>query len=223
MSRVKQLPPTIGTEFDLWTVIGSSDQPYCVLCRCRCGTERNIRYRHLYSGHTRSCVPCSGPKVSKAKTRHGFSKREGNRTATYRSWAMMVNRCRNPKCPAWKNYGGRGIKVCERWLDFANFLADMGERPSMKYSIDRFPNNDGNYEPENCRWATDAEQNRNKRTNRVIEFNGKTQTLADWSVELNISPSLLSARLGRLGWTKEKAMTTPVKQSFCEQGPHGTE
>lgn len=214
MSRAKQVPPAIGSTFDLWKVIGPSDEPYSVLCRCQCGTERNIRYRHLYSGHTRSCLPCSGPKIALAKTRHGFSKREGNRTPTYRSWAMMMNRCRNNKLSSWENYGGRGITVCDRWFDFANFLADMGERPSLKYSLDRFPDNNGNYEPGNCRWATDKEQAINKRSTRLIEFNGKTQSLSEWSAELGISTSLLSARLGRLGWTKEKAMTTPVKRNF---------
>ncbi len=217
MSFVKQIPPTIGTKFDLWEVIGRSSEPYSVLCRCQCGLERSIRYRHLYSGHSRSCLPCSGPKIAKAKTRHGFSKREGNRTPTYRSWAMMVNRCRNAECSAWGNYGGRGITVCEQWFDFAVFLADMGERPSLKYSIDRFPNNNGNYEPGNCRWATVKQQSRNKRNNKIIEWNGVSKPLVDWSEELGISVSLLAARLGRLGWSVEESMTTPVKRNSCVQ------
>ncbi len=210
MSRKRQIPPAIGDKFDKWEVIGSSEKPYSVLCRCACGLERHIRYRHLYSKHTRSCLPCSGEKISVKKIRHGFSKRQGNRTPTYRSWAMMIQRCTNPEFTEYNNYGGRGIKVCERWNDFANFLADIGERPSLEYSIDRYPNNNGNYEPGNCRWATMKEQGRNKRSNRMIEFNGRTQCLADWSDELGISYSLLSARVGRLGWTIEKALTTPV-------------
>lgn len=208
-----QIPPEVGTKFDLWEVIGPSNQPYSVMCRCRCGTERSIRYRHLYSGHTRSCIPCSGEKVAKARTKHGHNPRNRKRSPTYSSWAMMVSRCTNPNFPWFSDYGGRGIKVCERWKDFANFLADMGERPSLKHSIDRFPDNDGNYEPGNCRWATAKEQGRNKRTSRLISFNGKTQTLVEWSEELGISESLLAARIGRLGWPLEKAMKTPVRQN----------
>jgi hypothetical protein len=210
MSRNRQIPPTVGTKFDKWEVIGVSYQAYSVLCRCTCGKERHIRYRHLYSQHTRSCLQCSSEKIAAKKTRHGFSSRKTNRTPTYRSWAMMISRCRNPNVPSYNNYGGRGIKVCDRWLDFANFLADMGERPSLAYSIDRFPDNNGNYEPSNCRWATRKQQTRNTRRNKLIEFNGKTQTLVEWSEELNISMSLLSARLGHLGWTIQRALTTPV-------------
>lgn len=213
MSRRKQTPPATGTKFDKWEVISPSDRPYSVLCRCTCGIERHIRYRHLYSSHTRSCLKCSGDKIAAKKTRHGYSKRSTNRTPTYRSWAMMVNRCRNQNCPAYENYGGRGIKVCDRWLDFANFLSDVGERPSMKHSIDRFPDNNGNYEPGNCRWATSSQQARNTRANHIVEWDGKKQILSDWAKELGISVTLLSARLGRLGWSIEKTMTTPVRQS----------
>ncbi len=210
-TRRKQVPPAAGDKFDKWTVIGSSEQPYSVLCRCVCGVERHIRYRHLYSKHSQSCLKCCGDKIAAKKTQHGFSKREGNRTPTYRSWSMMIQRCTNPKTTKYEDYGGRGIKVCEQWFDFTNFLADMGERPSIKYSIDRFPDNNGNYEPSNCRWATDKEQGLNRRNNKMVEFRGVTKPLTTWAEEIGISVTLLSARLGRLGWTIERAMTTPVK------------
>jgi len=123
---------------------------------------------------------------------------------------MMIQRCTNPDFPEYEHYGGRGITVCERWHDFANFLADMGERPSSKYSIDRFPDNNGNYEAENCRWATSREQGRNKRTNRIIEAFGRKQLLCEWAEETGLSPTLITARMGRLGWSIERALSTPA-------------
>ena len=97
------------------------------------------------------------------RIRHGHSRENGQRTPTYNSWANMVKRCTNPKQKRFKHYGGRGISVCERWRSFVNFLADMGERPSLKHSIDRFPNPSGNYEPGNCRWATPQQQHETQR------------------------------------------------------------
>src|SRR3990167_9020452 len=100
MFKAKQVPPVPGTQFDCWTVIGASEKPYSVMCRCKCGKERSIRYRHLYSGHTRSCVPCSGDKISKARIKHSYSKRRGGRSSTYHSWEMMVARCVNRNIPS---------------------------------------------------------------------------------------------------------------------------
>lgn len=104
---------------------------------------------------------------------HGHNAR-GKRSPTYRSWAMMVARCTNPRVDNYAFYGGRGIKVCDRWRDFASFLADMGERPSLAHSLDRWPNRDGDYEPGNARWATSKEQARNTKSNRpVVRSDGK--------------------------------------------------
>lgn len=122
---------------------------------------------------------------------HGYTQ-----TPTYRSWSMMLNRCRNPKYMYFSNYGGRGIQVCERWLIFENFLADMGERPSLKHSIER-ENNNGNYEPGNCCWADRIQQGNNRRNNRVLTFRNKTQTLTLWSRELGIKYDTLLDRLSR--------------------------
>ena len=125
-------------------------------------------------------------------------------TGTYRSWGAMIQRCTNPANKHYKNYGGRGIKVHESWLDFQTFLFDMGERPEGK-SLDRYPNVNGNYEPGNCRWATTKEQALNKRTNRHITFMGRTEPLTIWAEIIKVPRETLTARIRR-GWSLERAI-----------------
>src|SRR5688572_8180614 len=130
------------------------------------------------------------------------------RTAEYRVWDRIKRRCGSPKHSGFKNYGGRGIFVCEEWVnDFARFLADMGLRPSPDHSIER-RDNDGPYAPWNCVWATSAEQDSNKRTNTWLEFRGRKQTQVQWERELGFSKNLIHARMRR-GWTLERALTEP--------------
>jgi hypothetical protein len=124
--------------------------------------------------------------------------KHGGLTTEYRIWSGMLSRCRNPNHEAWKYYGGRGIVVCDRWLKYENFLADMGRRPSFEYTLDRIDNDDGYY-LENCRWATRSEQNKNQRhgPKRLIEFNGEVMGVKQWAEKLGLRPGLLRLRLWR--------------------------
>jgi len=140
------------------------------------------------------------------KARHGQSK-----TPEHRTWNGMIQRCTDPNSKSWHRYGGRGIKVCERWMRaFGNFLLDMGMRPPNT-SLDRI-NNDGNYEPDNCRWATNAVQNRNRSDNVIIEFAGESLTLTDWATRLGITKQALRFRLHSDEWTLHDALTVAERR-----------
>lgn len=133
-------------------------------------------------------------------------------SAEYEIWRGMKRRCRRVKASDYPAYGGRGIQVCERWKSSFNaFFEDMGPRPSPDHQLDRFPNQDGNYEPGNCRWATRAEQNRNRKDNRMITFRGETLCLADWAKRFGMRKGTLFERLRR-GLSVEEALTIPVRQ-----------
>ena len=141
-------------------------------------------------------------------------KRHGHTTATrqsrtYVSWASMLGRCVNPNNPAFKDYGGRGIKVCARWVLFDNFLEDMGDRPAGR-TLERIDNAKG-YSKDNCKWATKKEQQRNRRDTIFLEFQGKRLGLDDWAEVLNIDRAALRGRM-RLGWPVEKILSTPARK-----------
>ena len=125
----------------------------------------------------------------------------------YRLWANMRNRCSNPNHPNYQNYGGRGITVCDRWQSFRNFIADLGARPSSDYSIDRL-DVEGNYEPNNCQWATRPEQDNNKTNSHLITYQGRTQTLTQWAKEVGINYQTIFNRL-KVGWSVAEALTLP--------------
>lgn len=139
--------------------------------------------------------------------RHGHSTRS-NQSAEYRTWANMLLRCRNPGASNYAYYGGRGIRVCERWLTFENFFADVGPRPSAKHTLDRI-NSEGHYEPGNVRWATMKEQGRNTRRNHLITFGGETLCAAEWAERTGIDQIAIIKRLRR-GWSVEDALTRPA-------------
>ncbi len=136
--------------------------------------------------------------------RHAIKSR---RFPEYRSWHSMMCRCYRRADIGYHRYGGRGITVCERWHTYANFLADMGSRPSLRHSIDR-ADIDGNYCPENCRWVTKKEQSRNRCNNRLVTFRGETLPLCVWAERRGMSWETLKGRL-KAGWSIEKTLTTP--------------
>lgn len=173
-------------------------------CQCDCGNESIVHRCNLTTGNTQSCGCLRKEIESVVSLTHGHT--SGKQwSPTYTVYHGMLQRCCNPNNPRWKDYGGRGITVCSEWrTSFATFFADMGERP-IGCSIDRI-DNDGPYQKDNCVWANDAQQARNKRDNRFLTYNGKTQTLSEWAEETSIPYYTLHSRLRR-GWTVEKTLS----------------
>ncbi len=187
---------TNGKIFGRWIVLSEAPMQngnYYWLCRCQCGVERKVRGTALKSGKTISCG-CYALEKSKEKTKPFRNSSE------YGIYNGMLSRCRNENDPNYRKYGLKGIEVCDRWKGkngFDNFISDMGRRPSKKHSIDRFPNNKGNYEPSNCRWATQKEQMRNVCYNVWIEYDGKKMILRDWALYLKVPEAVISQHLKR--------------------------
>lgn len=144
--------------------------------------------------------------------KHGMSK-----TRTFKTWLCMKQRCLNPNAPDFQRFGGRGVKICARWVhSFENFLSDMGERPLGK-TLDRKDVN-GNYAPGNCKWSTASEQHRNRRNTRYVIFKGKKHSLYTLAEKFGVKPSVLVSRLGS-GWSVQKALTTPLMEGRGRKRP----
>lgn len=180
-------------------------------CRCDCGAIKTVARKEIMRrvGALQSCG-CLQRETIAAIGRERNRTHGQKNTATYRSWTAMRNRCNNPRNVAYANYGGRGICIDPRWDSFELFLNDMGERPDG-YSIDRIDNN-GNYCPENCRWANFVAQSRNRRTNTTLMFEGESMTMAEASERFGISSDSIRYRLSA-GWSAHQALTTPVDAS----------
>lgn len=167
-----------------------------IVCLCDCGQEHTVTLGNLRKGGVKSCG-CLKRELLRAKlTEHGKT-----RTKIYRIWQNMLSRCQNSKVAAYKNYGGRGIQVCDHWKTFSNFYADMGE-PRPGTLLERKDNN-GNYEPKNCCWATLIVQANNTRRNRHVSIDGEIKTIAEWAREYGLSQQTLRTRIvsGRTGFS----------------------
>lgn len=198
--RLKVLKRTKTKQYERQTVT-------YVKCLCDCGTKKYIRRDHLMQGHTLSCG-CLHKELSAAvHTTHGDSK-----TKEYRTWFRMLQRCYNKNVANYGKYGGRGISVCKRWRNsYKNFISDMGKCPNTKWSINRI-DNDGNYTPENCEWASDTKQANNKSNNVRISYGGKTKTVSQWARELNMPQATLYQRLFNFGYSVAEAFGTKIRK-----------
>lgn len=191
-----------GKTFGLWTVIASApsrNRETWWLVRCACGTEAECRGARLTSGRSNSCG-CS------VRTDDST----GSKRPEYRAWSSMLARCRNPRNNRYYAYGARGIKVCDRWLSFENFLTDMGPRPSPQHTIDRI-DNDVDYTPENCRWLPADQQSANRRVNHYLTIDGRTQTLSAWADEVGVSPNCIRSRIAA-GESPASAISRPSRR-----------
>ena len=191
----------VGDKYNRLTAIGfhhrNKHGSQYWLFKCDCGNKKVINVNCVKRGEIKSC----GCLQRERNTTHGLSN-----TKEHIAWTNMKQRCHNKNNKNYKNWGGRKIKVCDRWQNsFENFYKDMGKRPTGT-SLDRIDGN-GNYEPNNCRWATIKEQNNNTRRNHPLTFNGKTQNISQWANEIGIDYYILYSRIWR-GWSVERALTT---------------
>jgi len=199
----------VGNVYGRLTVVSETGQDdygnYQWNCLCSCGQTTEVKGGSLRKGDTKSCG-CLQRDISRDQLKtHGMSN-----TQTYERWVAMRQRCINPTNESYPNYGGRGISVCDDWVDsFETFYSDMGAKPEGR-SLDRVDNN-GDYNKDNCRWATKTEQDNNKRTNKLLTYDERTQTLAQWCSELNLSSTAVAYRL-RNGWSTKDALTIPIRK-----------
>jgi hypothetical protein len=176
-------------------------------CVCECGNEVIVFSDNLKKGHTQSCGCIHSEVTSKIKTTHGLR----NSSPIYNVWCSMKQRCNDKNCKSYPNYGGRGISICERWNDFKNFSDDMFPTYKKSLTIDRI-NVNGNYEPNNCRWATQKTQMNNTRRNVFIEYNGEIDTVTNICNKYSINYTTIQSRVRNLGYSYEKAFSIPTKQ-----------
>lgn len=202
----------IGRKFGRLTVLedsgmrdGNGRVKY--ICECDCGSTAVVTGSYMRDGRSKSCG-CLARELSRERaTDHGMTKHR-----LYPTWHSMMSRCYNSASPAFRDYGARGISVCKRWHDVKKFVHDNDHLAIPGLSIDRI-DNDGNYTPDNTRWATRCEQSHNRRSNVNITHQGETKTLFEWAREVGIAPRTLWARIRVRGWSVEKALETPVKKS----------
>jgi hypothetical protein len=175
-------------------------------CLCVCGCKIVVIGQALTSGNTKSCGCLSLDRLQERSTKHGHALR-GHRSRTYKVWRSMIDRCTLPSCKDYRNWGGRGIAVCDFWRVFDNFLADMGEAP-VGMTLDRRDNERG-YSKKNCRWATSKEQGNNRRSNHRLTYGGETMTLTEWAERTGLGKAALRYRVAS-GWSIKDALSKPI-------------
>ncbi len=201
--------PTAGAVFGYLTV----ESPIAVTmmggrrhiwCSCKCGNRKLVQPCNLWRGFVLSCG-CLPRQIVLERNQRLATHRQSN-TPEFRAWQGLLTRCYAPTNKYFPRYGGRGIAVCERWREsFENFLADMGPRPGPRHSIDRYPDNNGPYCKENCRWATYTQQLRNTRQNHLLTINGETGCVSEWAELRGIPSATVFSRLAR-GLSPEEAL-----------------
>lgn len=204
----RQVEDLTGKKFNRWKVLHFHERRRSHTmwwCRCHCGTERSVWAGDLKNGGSKSCGCWNIESSRRRATKHG-----GSKTRLYEVWQGIMKRCYNKRCPAYPRYGGKGIRVHLRWHSFANFAADVGQRPSSQHTIDRFPNQTGDYSPTNWRWATWEEQARNRTNNVKATYAGVEKLLIEWCEELDLVYISMYRRIFVNGWTVERAFTTPI-------------
>lgn len=174
-------------------------------CACDCGGVTNVTGTSLRRGTTRSCGCLNSELAATRKRTHGMTG-----SPEYRSWFSAKMRCTNPSNNRWADYGGRGVRMCDEWLnDFPAFVAHIGPRPSLQHTLDRIDVN-GHYEPGNVRWATRKQQANNCRSNVRLTFRGETKPLQEWADLLGMRATMIALRISRYGWSVERALTQPT-------------
>lgn len=213
--KLRQRLDLVGQSFGRLTVIerGPDDRKFRTYwrCRCICGNEVTVQAYCLTTSKngTKSCGCLQKERASQAKFKHGSAKKGVQRVPEYKAWMGMKQRCSAVNNDDYPRYGGRGIKVCERWLhSYESFIADMGPRPSG-CSLDRI-NNDGDYEPTNCRWATAIQQASNKSSCVFLTARGQTKSLAKWAEDIGIQYHTLKSRI-LAGWSIDRALDQPLE------------
>lgn len=210
---MEQANDMVGMTFGRLVVVGKADrvkgQKQKWICKCACGSGREVVTAgyDLMRGKSKSCGCYHRERASDSNRTHGATN-----TGEHSVWRAIKARCYNPKNKCYHIYGARGIAMCKRWREsFEAFLSDMGKRPSNKHQIDRI-DNDGMYEPSNCRWVLNVENSRNRNNNRMVTIDGKAKCLAEWCEIYGVNYHTVHKRMSRSGWDARRALQTPVRK-----------
>jgi hypothetical protein len=215
--KVLNINDQIGKVYGRWVIVSignfrcySKGWIKYVNCRCICGNEKEVELNSLKRGKSTSCGCYNSEIASKTGTTHGFLVGlKGKHSSDYEIWIKMKGRCFNSNDSSYQNYGGRGITVCDSWINsFENFITDLGKRPNRNYSLERI-DSDKSYYPENCKWILKSQQSRNTRRTIKITYLGKTMCLAEWCKELQLNYSTIRKRMTNLKMPFEEAIKYP--------------